>query len=211
MILSVLAVLAALTAATPRPEVRNVRISSPKIALSRERADSEVQLTGQFKVEMSFPKNTVKKPVMRLACLCEVNGALVANGIFLDRPETSRGMSRSEIQAAFKDAGLTFPSKEREKFLSDPAQFTPYLAEVSKTVYASAKYGTADLKHGFFRLGRSEKQQPRLLLYRIEVWQNGALAASFDSSRNGLGNYEIPDDWHVWKKYPQKFKYVDFR
>ena len=211
MILPVLAVLAALTAVTPRAEVRNVRISSPKFALSRERADSEVQLTGQFKVEMSFPKNTAKKPVMRFVCLCEVNGALVANGIFLDRPETSRGMSRSEVQAAIKGAGLTIPSKEREKFLSDPAQFTPYLAEVSKTVYASAKYGTADLKHGFFRLGRSEKLQPRLLLYRIEVWQNGALAASFDSSRNGLGGYDIPDDWHVWKKYPQKFRYADVR
>jgi len=49
------------------------------------------------------------------------------------------------------------------------------------------------------------------LLYRIEVWQNGVRAAAYDSSRAGLGSYEIPDDWHLWKKYPQKFKYADIR
>lgn len=202
--------LAALAAAAPQAEVRNVRISSPKLILSREKSGSDVQVAGQFKVEMSFAKKTAKKPVVRLACLCEVNGALVANCIFLDRPDTGKGLPRSEVQAAFKAAGVEIPSKEREKSFTDPAKFTPYLSEVSREAYAAATYGTAELKHGFFRLGRSETM-PKLLLYRIEVWQNGVRAAAFDSPRTGLGAYDIPKDWHVWKKYPQKIKYAEIR
>lgn len=201
--------LAALAAA-PQAEIRNVRISSPKILLSREKSGSDVQVAGQFKVEMSFAKKTAKKPVVRLACLCEVNGALLANCIFLDKPDSTRGLPRSEIQAAFKAAGVEIPSKEREKMYSDPAKFTPYLSEVVRESYAAAIYGTAEMKRGFFRLGRSEKM-PKLLLYRIEVWQNGVMVASSNSPRAGLGTYDIPSDWHEWKKYPQKFKYAEIR
>ena len=209
MILSGLFLLAAL-AAVPQAEVRNVRISSPKILLSREKSGSDVRVSGQFKVEMSFAKKTAKKPVVRLACLCEVNGALLANCIFLDKPDSDKGLSRSEIQSTFKTAGVEVPSKEREKTYSDPARFTPYLSEVVRESYAAAIYGTAEVKHGFFRLGRSEKM-PKLLLYRIEVWQNGAMVASCDSPRTGLGAYDIPKDWYEWKKYPQKFKYAEIR
>ena len=209
MSVSGLFLLAALAVA-PQAEVRNVRISSPKILLSREKSGSAVQVAGQFKVDMSFAKKTAKKPVVRLACLCEVNGALLANCIFLDKPDSSRGLPRSEIQAAFKSAGVEVPSKEREKMYSDPARFTPYLSEVVRESYTAAIYGTAEVKHGFFRLGRSEKI-PKLLLYRIEVWQNGVMVASCDSPRTGLGSYDIPKDWYEWKKYPQKFKYAEIR
>ena len=202
---------AALAAApTPKAEVRNVRISSPKILLSREKSGSDVQVVGQFKVDMSFAKNVAKKPVMRLTCLCEVSGALVASCVFLDKPETTKGLSRSEISTAFKASGAKEGPKERESFCADPAKFTPYLEEVSKETYMSATYGTPDLDKGFFRLGRSEKM-PRMLLYRIEVWQNGSCVAKYESSRAGLGAYGVPPDWHEWKKYPQKFKYVEIR
>ena len=207
---SVMLFLCAALVAAPQAEIRNVRISSPKILLSREKSESDVQVAGQFKVEMSFVKKTAKKPVVRLACLCEVNGALLANSIFLDKPDSGRGLSRSEIQSAFKTAGVEVPSKDREKAYSDPAKFTPHLSEVVRETYAAALYGTADVKHGFFRLGRSEKI-PKILLYRIEVWQNGVMVASCDSPRTGLGAYDIPKDWYEWKKYPQKFKYAEIR
>ena len=201
---------AALAASAPQAEIRNVRISSPKILLSREKSDSDVQVAGQFKVEMSFAKKTAKKPVVRLACLCEVNGTLIANCIFLDKPDTNKGLSRSEIQAALKASGLKESGKESEKFRADPSKFTPFLSEVSKETYMSATYGTPELNRGFFRLGRS-KAIPKLLLFRIEVWQNGVLVAKHDSSRTGLGAYDIPADWYEWKKYPQKFKYAEIR
>ena len=202
---------AALAAApTPQAEVRNVRISSPKVLLSREKSGSDVQVVGQFKVDMSFAKKMAKKPVMRLACLCEVNGVLVASCIFLDKPETNRGLNRSEIMSALKASGVKEGSREGESFRANPEKFTPYLGEVSKEAYMSATYGTSELGKGFFRLGRSEKM-PRMLLYRIEVWQNGFCVAKYESSRTGLGAYDIPSDWYEWKKYPQKFKYVEIR
>ena len=211
MIALAFCLVAALAAApTPQAEVRNVRISSPKVLLSREKSGSDVQVVGQFKVDMSFAKKMAKKPVMRLTCLCEVNGVLTASCIFLDKPETNRGLNRSEILAALKASGVKEGSKEGESFRADPAKFTPYLGEVSKEIYTSATYGTPELGKGFFRLGRSEKM-PRMLLYRIEVWQNGFCVAKYESSHTGLGAYDIPADWYEWKKYSQKFKYVEIR
>lgn len=210
MILSALVLLAAVTTTEPKPEIRNVRISSPKVVLSREKSDSEIQVVGQFKVDMGFSKPMVKTPVVRLACLCEVGGAVLANCVFLDRPGTCSGMGRSDIMKALKLGGVTVDSKSRDRVSTDPVQFTPYLPEVTKGFYSSSVYGSAELKHGFFRLGKSVKL-PKLLLYRIEVWQNGCLTAKYESSRTGLAAYEIPEDWHVWQKYPQKFKYADVR
>ena len=201
---------AALTSAAPKPEVRNVRISSPKIYVSRAKSMSDAIVTGQFRVDMSFARATVKKPVVRLATVCDVDGALVAHSVFLDRPHTFEAMKRGDIMAAFKQAGVDIPFKEREQAYSDPAKFTPLLPEVSKDRYAGAVYGAADIDKGFFRLGRASAL-PRVIIYRLELWQNGALAASWESSKTGLGKYALPDDWHAWKKHPQKFKYVDVR
>jgi len=203
---------AAVTVAAPAPkaEIRNVRITSPKILVSREKSDSDVNVGGQIRVDMSFAKKTARKPVLRLVCLCEANAGLTVHTVFLDRPRTYSGMGRSEIQEAFKSAGIEIPYKEREATLADPAKFTPYLPEVTKDAYASAVYGLADVKRGFFRLGRTQAL-PKVLLYRIELWQNGVQVASYDSSRSGLGTYEIPEDWHLLKKYPQKFKYAEMR
>ena len=46
---------------------------------------------------------------------------------------------------------------------------------------------------------------------RLELWQNGVMVASWESSKAGLGKYALPADWYAWQKYPQKFKYVDVR
>ena len=183
---------AALAAApTPQAEIRNVRISSPKMLLSREKSDSNVQVVGQFRVDMSCAKTMVKRPVARLVCLCSLDGVLWLGQSFLDRPDTMRGMS--------------VPKKD-----ADPASFTQKLGEVSRDACQSAIYGSFELKRGFFDLGKSVKM-PKLLLFRIEIWQNGVQVAKYESSHTGLGSYELPDDWHAWQKYPQKFKYAGVR
>lgn len=207
-----LLVAAVLTAAAPAPqaEIRNVRIMSPKITVSRPKAGADVIVGGQIRVEMSLSQKTVKKPVVRLVCLCEKNGELSVQTVFLDRPRAYEGMSRSEIAAAFKRAGVEVPYKERDVWLSDPAKFTPYLSEVAREPNALAVYGGTSVNKGFFSLGRSDTM-PKALLFRVEVWQNGVRTAAYESSRSGLGTLEIPEDWHLYKKYPQKFKYADIR
>lgn len=213
MTLTHLLLFAALTAspsAAPKAEIRNVRIISPKIFVSREHAGKEALVTGQFRVDMSFSKNTARKPVLRLSCLCEADGALSVHTVFLDRPRTTEGMRRSAIMEAYRNAQVEIPFKEREQAYADPAKFTPHLPEVTRGAYSGAVYGTGEIGRGFFRLGRSGSL-PKVILHRVEVWQNGALAASSESSRSGLGRYDIPDDWYEWKRHPQKFKYVDIR
>ena len=201
---------AALASAAPKPEVRNVRISSPKLTVSRAKSGSDAIVTGQFHVDMSFARATAKKPVLRLVSVCEANGALVAHNVFLDRPRTCDAMKRGEIMAAYRQAGVDIPFKEREQAYSDPARFTPLLSEVSKDAYSTAVYGTADIGRGFFRLGRCAAP-PRVVVFRLELWQNGVMVASWESSGAGLSKYALPDDWHVWRKHPQKFRYVDVR
>jgi len=212
MTISFLLALAALAAGSGelRPEIRNVRICSPKIAVSRAHADSEAFVGGQIRVDMSFAKNTAKTPVLRLCCLCEAAGALSVQTVFLDRLRTYDAMREADKTAAFKAAGMVVSGKDREAYYADPAKFTPWLPEVTKVSFAGAVYGTGDVNRGFFRLGRSSSI-PKVLLYRIEIWQNGTLVAKYESSRAGLGKYEIPDDWHVWKRHPQKFRYVEAR
>lgn len=203
----VFVLLAALTATTPKAEIRNVRISNPRILLSREKSDSPVLVTGRFRIEMSFAGKTAHKPVVRLCCLSEVGGALVMCSKFLDRPDTVSGLSLPEVTRGLKTAGVTLAAPLREIQAADPAVFTPCLHQVERLTYSSATYGSADICKGFFRLGRADKM-PRLLLYRMEVWQNGVQVAKYESSHTGLGDYELPDDWHVWKRHPQRFRYV---
>jgi len=205
-----LAAVVTAASAAPKAEIRNVRISSPKILVSREKAESDVIVGGQIHVDMSFARKMVRKPVLRLVCLCEVDGALSVYTVFLDKLRTNEGMSRSDIQAAFRNAGVEIPLKDCETAWTDPAKFTPHLPEVTREGYAAAVYGTPDLKRGFMRLGRS-RALPKVLLFRCELWQNGVCAAVYESSRAGLGSYEIPTDWHCWKKHQQKFKYADIR
>lgn len=207
---AIVALAAALAADAPKPEIRNVRFSSPSLIVSRAKSGSEAIVTGQFRVDMSFARATAKRPVVRLVAICEENGSLVVHGVFLDRLRTNDAMKRGDIMQAYKNAGVEIPSKEREAAYSDPARFTPLLPEVTKAAYAAPVYGTGEIDRGFFRLGRCATL-PKIVAYHIELWQNGVLVASWDSSRTGLGKYGLPADWHVWKKYPQKFKYVDAR
>ena len=209
MILAVLSLVAALAAVpTPPAEVSNVRFGSSKLMLAKAKTGSTLYLRGPLRVDMSFKKPQARKPILRIACLCEVNGVLTCYSGLWDKLNTNRKLERSEIAQAFKAAGAEPPAAERAAAYADPKRISPLLSEVLRDKYARASYGDTSENGGFFRIGGGANGT-RLLLCRFELWQNGHLVGSSDSSRAGLGAYDIPDDWHVWKKYPQKFKYVD--
>ena len=205
-----LAALVAADVAPAKAEVRNVRFTSPRLSVSRAKSYSPALVAGQVKVDMSFAKATVRMPVLRVMCLVEVDGEIVYHAVNLGRPRTCAPLSRSDVASAYRDAGVEISPKEREEALSDPARFTRVLHEVAKAAYASVVYGAPETDKGFFRLGRTAAI-PKLLLFRMELWQNGALAGFHESPRTGLGPYDIPADWHVWKKYPQRFRYSEVR
>ena len=190
---------------TPRAEVSNVRFGASKLLAVKAKTGPATYLRGPLRVDMSCRQNQVRKPLLRIICLCDVNGELVCHSGLWDKLETNRRLGRSEVSKTFKLAGIELPPKEREAALSDPQKISPLLPEVLKSAYQSASYGETAENGGFFRVNNLT----RVLLFRFELWQNGVLVGSRESSWTGLGSLDIPKDWHVWKKYPQKFKYVD--
>ena len=209
MIKSMLVLAAALSCSAPKSEVQRAHVHSPRMAVAASKSGSDFSVFGEFRVDMAFPgRKMAKRPVLRLVSVCDVNGGLVAHNLFLDAPNTNVPMKRSDIMKAYKDCGVDIDAKERDSACSDPARFTPCLCCVSVDSFRFAIYGSSKSNRGFFRLGRSSVP-PKLLLYRLELWQNGAMVTSWESSKTGLGKYSLPDDWHVWRKHPQLFRYVD--
>jgi len=206
---SIFVLAAALSCSAPKSEVQRACIHTPRFAISSSKSGSGFSAFGEFRVDMSIPgRKMVKRPVLRLVSLCEVNGGLVAHNLFLDAPNTNVPMKRSDIMRSYKESGADIPNGERDAACFDPARFTPCLCCVSADSFKSAIYGSSKSSRGFFRLGRCTVP-PKLLLYRLELWQGGAMVTSWESSKTGLGKYSLPNDWHVWRKYPQLFKYVD--
>ena len=51
-------------------------------------------------------------------------------------------------------------------------------------------------------------ENAKMLGYRIEVWYKGGCVAVYDTLRaSDVKKLEIPENWHVSFKHPQKFKY----
>ena len=205
MILAVLTLVAALTAGqAPKAEVTNVRFGASKLLVTKASSGMTRYVRGPLRVDMSFKRPVVRRPLLRIACLCDVNGELTCYSGLWDQLNTNRRMSRSDIAKAFKQAGVELASKERESAFADPKRISLLLNEVTRDAYRQPSYGETSVNGGLFRVTGAA----RVLLYRFELWQNGVLVGSEESSRAGLVMYDIPPDWYEWKKHPQKFKYV---
>ena len=204
MMLTALMLAALLSAeTTPKAEVSNVRFGASKLMAVKAKTGPATYLRGPLRVDMSCRQNQVRKPLLRIVCLCDVNGELVCHSGLWDKLDTNRRLGRSEVSKAFKLAGVELPPKERETALSDPQKISPLLPEVLKSAYQSASYGETAEHGGFFRVNNLT----RVLLFRFELWQNGGLVDSFDSDRAGLRRIGAPDDWFEKGKYPGKIVY----
>ena len=76
------------------------------------------------------------------------------------------------------------------------------------TQYSRSISGRTKEKYvfGYAKFDRDEKAV--LLGYRIEVWYNGACVSVFDTIKaSQLNRLQLPEDWYVSFKYPEKFKY----
>ena len=196
----VAALLAAVYVEVPKTNVRNVRFPAPTLMLTRAKSGSSAFVHGPIHVNMAFDSSPVRKPLLRIICLCEVNGELQWMDGLWDKPLTNAKLSRSDLTAAFKAAG-------RDTICSEAICVSSVMPEVGVEPYKAAIYGEASNGKGFFRLDRSAANA-KLLLYRYEVWQNGVLAEAWESSRTGLGKYDIPPDWFVRGRYQRKFRYL---
>lgn len=201
---AVLLASAAVAEDDPRPQIRSVRFVSRQLSVSRK--GSSAYIRGPIRVDMSFPDGPVKRPVLRIICLCDIDGELVCYSGLWAKPRTSSMMGRGEIGSAFKQAGIELKGADRRAAFTDIVKISGCQSECSKEAFSSVVYGEKDLYRGFFRAG-SVKEVVRILVYRLELWQNGALAEVYDSPRSAAAGYQLPDDWHVVGKYDGKFRY----
>lgn len=212
--IAALTLLCAALAAAPAPavpEVKKANFILPNLVLVRKPQFAPTAvIRSPVKVSLSSSaRERFHMPVLRLTCLCEIDGMFVCMTGFWCRQNTYDRMSSSEISDALKLSGRKFTGEDLKRARMDPAVFTPFLPETSRTANMMSVYGNPmDKTHGFFRLNRIGGTA-RLLVYHCELWQNGALVGEHESSHTGLGKYAIPADWHVWKRYPTKFKYVE--
>lgn len=199
--LSILAaILAAAWVDVPKTDVKSVRFPVPGLSVTRSKSGTTAYVGGPIRVDMSISGGHVRKPILRIVCLCESNGELLWMDGLWDKPKTNAQLSRSDVMSAFRAAG-------REGTCSEARCISAVLPEVGAAAYGVMTYGEPDANRGFFRIDRVAVA-PRLLVYRYELWQNGVLAGVWESSHTRLGKYEIPDDWSVRGRYPQKFRYL---
>ncbi len=94
-------------------------------------------------------------------------------------------------------------------------------SEVSKEQYATVSYvgvllggrtrqginGPKSISmFGFSKFDKDENA--KMIGYRLEMWQKGECVAVYDTIRaSALKRLQLPEDWHVSFKSPDKFKY----
>lgn len=211
--LALLSLMAALTAGqAPQAEIGRARFVQPSLGLSKVSTSSRtVVIGGAVRVSFcDFAKPSVRCPVLHITCLCSQNGALTCYHGFWNELRTYAKIRSSDVSQALKATGVKLTGEERKKALSDPQLISSHLPEVLRERYAlTCLYGNPLEKgRGFFRLSNPTGAD-KLLLVRLEMWQNGVKIGEHESSQTGLGKFDLPKDWYVWKKYPQKFRYVD--
>lgn len=154
----------------------------------------------QGKVELSVRSQLkyFKKPLLRVVFLTEENGNRFIRDCILSEP--------NPIPNTFIDHDHTIKGKESIEKKSATQ------SEVAKEKYDKVKYlgytlgSVSSAKVGYALLGKQNKVQ--LIGYRLEFWYDGTCISTFDTFRPAqLSKLQIPDDWHIMFKYPEKFKY----
>ena len=190
------------------PEVKKVRIASNRLGLSRPKGSSTSFVRGQLRVEFAFAPRRFKRPVVRVLCLCDVDGSVNFYEGFFCAPNKYDRLGVRELSTLFEDAGEMVTDANVGELMHDVKKISANQKEVDRDLFSTVVYGSTSVCAGYFRI-HDVVRSAKVLLYRIEVWQNGILAKEYESPRTGLGKYEIPDDWHVWHKYPMKYKYIE--
>ena len=190
------------------PEVKKVRFTSSRLALSRPKGSQVSYVRGQLRLDLSFAPARFKRPVVRITSLCDVDGAVRFYEGFFYTPNSYDRMGWNEARTLFEDVGEKVTHDSLGELMHDAKKISACQKEVDREKYTTLVFGSTSPCAGYFSVGDMVKSV-KLLLYRIEVWQNGILVKDYESPHTGLGKYAIPDDWHIWHKYPSKYKYVE--
>ena len=203
--------------AAEKPSDIKVRFSNTRIGVVKSKGYDYIQ--GTITATISSKLKYFKKPVLRVVLMTDENGSRVVRDVLIDEPNVKMmGTSESLRQYTTTDGNRG----------NEPCMITRYIeelsssrSEVAKAQYAKVSYVGlpmgSQLGHGvkgwklrnmfgFAKFDRDENA--RLVGYRLEMWYDGNCIAVHDTIGPGaIKRLQIPEDWHVSFKYPDKFKY----
>ena len=195
----------------------SARFSSTRISTSRIRDNQYVQ--GKISLSIKTKLKYLKKPILRVVLLLEENGARVIRDSIMDEPDIKMlNVSDSIDSYTTTNGNENNEPYYRRRYVEE---ISAAQNEVSLEKYRNVSYVGVPLASHWRKSVKGEKlvydfgyalfdkdEQIKLIGYRIEIWYNGACISTYDTIKDiQLKRLQIPADWHISFKYPEKFKY----
>ena len=176
-------------------------------------------LQGKIAVTFKSKLKAFTKPILRVVVLSDENGSRVVRDSIIDEPDLKVISDSDSIEHDTTTAG-----NDR----NEPPFWHHYIEEISanqsevsaeryrSVTFAGLPIGTetrrglkgSRTQHVFGYCKFDKQENAKMLGYRIEVWYKGGCVAVYDTLRaSDVKKLEIPENWHVSFKHPQKFKY----
>lgn len=158
----------------------------PKVTSMKGRdRGSELTLGMQAKAQLKGDLPRIKRPVLSVSALFEIDGLWRSYDVVLTDQKTPYGININPDQT--------------------PAGVSTWQPEVTLKDWKSPVFG--DAKRGLFTGCGIPSSSAKLIAWRLELWQNGGLVATSESDQRQLKKLGVPDDWHVKGKYAGKITY----
>lgn len=201
--------------AAESPDI-TVKFSGTRLGVVKSKGYDYIQgtITANVRSKLKF----FKKPVLRVVLLTEENGSRVIRDIIVNEPNIKM-MEASDTLSHFT---TTEGNSQNESWaLKYIEELSANQSEVSKAQYAKVSYVGIPLGghwgHGvkgakwrnMFGFSKFDKDEnAKMVGYRLEMWQKGECVAVYDTiSASAIKRLQLPEDWHISFKYPDKFKY----
>lgn len=174
-------------AAGPEPQV-SVRLSQTHLSPYREKPPQrpEMLLKGQVRLNVSSDLPRFKRPILNVVALFDVDGMWQYAGSLVLDQKTASGVNLNREQT--------------------PQGISKGQPEVTASAWNQPVFG--DSKVGFFKNLGVSADKAKLITYRLEVWQNGALVTAYESDKGAARRLGVPEDWYVKGKYNGKISYI---
>lgn len=194
-----------------------VKFGATRIGVTKSKEYDYLQ--GKIAVTIKSKLKVFAKPILRVVLLTDENGSRVVRDAIVDEPDVkvisqSDSIERDTTTAGNDQNEPSFWHKYIEEISANQSEVT---AERFKSVtYVGLPIGTevrSGLKglrtqHMFGYCKFDKQENAKMLGYRIEMWYKGGCVAVHDTLRpSDRKKLQIPEDWHVSFKHPQKFKY----
>ena len=159
--------------------------SMPKVSPVKDGSRVKVMgLRAQVKVNLQSELQRIKRPVLSVSALYDIDGLWRSYDVVLVDQKVSHGVNINPDQT--------------------PSGVSTWQPEVSISEWRRALFGHP--RRPLF-MECNIPATAKLLAYRLELWQNGGLVAVHESDQRVVKKHGVPEDWYVKGKYSGKITY----